>query len=256
MKRPTILLGMAGLLASCQIPFLPTTEPAPPPAAEDFKPIGQPAPGTGTGGTGGAPVDPFTSAQDVATATKFAPQLQMELTSTKAGEEPAITINLYQTKEELEVKETQTLLENASFRFEKLQVDQEVGTGKMEVGTPPKMTLDVSIKVVSTDGKETAMFTVKGENDLVRVYIADLQIKKVPQGLSIISIGNLARSNNKQGVSKTQASARVIQTLSAGFLQLPPTAGAMRTQTVIISEPDPTNQVTGQKVFRETLVIQ
>lgn len=259
-QRPVLLLvGVAGLLAACQIPFLPTTDPVPPPAADEFKPIVTP-PGGGSAAPGGGPAapapDPFSTLQDVPTTTKFAPQLTLDIPSSKVGDEPAITLNVYQSKGELEVKETQTLLEKASFRFDKLQVGQEVGTGKMDVGTPPKMTLDVSVKVTSTDNKETAMFTVKGENDLVRVYIADLQIKKVAEGLSIISIGNLARSNNKNGTNTTAASARVIQTLSPGYMHLSDTAGPMRIQTVLISEPEKDSGVVGQKVYRQTMTLQ
>lgn len=244
-KRPVTLLlaGVAGLLAACSIPGLPVNDEVAPPTASDFQPvvIGE---------------DVWKEEKpDVSTPTKFAPTLDFELQSLKAGEEPAVTINIYQTKSELEIKETHTLIENAGFRFDKLQVGQEVGYGKMEIGTPPKLTLDVSIRVTEA-GPDTAQMSVKASSLIAKVYVADLQIKSVPGGLSIISIGNATKADDKNGVHTTPASARVIQTLYPGYVKLPTQPGPMRTRTVIISEPDPTNQVTGQKVFNETLTIQ
>lgn len=248
-KRPAsllILMSGAGLLAACSLP-LPTNDATAPPRSEDFKPIVVPE-----------RVDPFVgdTIEDVATTTKFAPTLSFELQSQRVGEEPAVTISIYQTKSEIEIKETQSLIEGASFRFDKLQVGTSVGYGKFELGTPPKLTFEVLMRVTATNGRDEAQMSVKAKNLLAEVYLADLQVKQVPGGLSIISIGNATRANDVNDVFTTVASARVAQTIYPGFIKLPEIAGPMRTRTVIISEPDPVDQKTGQKVFRPTFELE
>lgn len=238
-KRPVqlSLIGLAGLLAACI--SLPTNESVAPPSSADF-------------GNAGSTADnffPSPAPTDVATPTKFAPQVSFELQSVTAGEEPSVTTSIYQTKSELEIRETDTLIEKVAFHFDKLSVGQEIGFGKMEIGTPPKLTLDVSMKVLSTDQKENAIVSVKASSPLAQVYIADLQFKQLPGGLSIISLGNATRADDNNDVHTTQASARVTQTIYPGFVKLPNLPGPVRTRTVVISEPDPTNQVVGQKVF-------
>lgn len=239
-----ILMSGAGLLAACSLP-LPTNDSTAPPNAADFKPVE-------------TPVDPFEgdTLTDVPTQTKFAPQLSFELLSKKAGESPAVTISIYQTKGEIEIRETQTLIEGASFAFDTLQVGTVVGDGKMEIGTPPKMTLDVLMTVTSTNQQDEAQMSVIAKNFLAEVYVADLQVKQVPGGLSIISIGNATRANDKNEVFTTIASARVTQTLYPGLVKLPTTPGPMRTRTLVVSEPDPKDQKTGQKVFRPTFDLE
>lgn len=247
-RLASLLISMSGasLLAACSLP-LPTNDSTAPPTAGDFKPVEAPA-----------QVDPFAgdTLVDVPTETKFDPKLTFELQSQKAGESPAVTISIYQTKSELEVRETQTLIEGADFRFDRLQVGTVVGDGKMELGTPPKMTLDVEMKVTATNGTDEAQMSVIAKNLLVEVYVADLQVKKVPGGLSIISIGNATRANDKNDVFTTIASARVTQTLYPGFVKLPAAPGPMRTRTLIISEIDPATQKAGQKVFRPTFELE
>ena len=240
-----ILMSGASLLAACSLP-LPTNDSTAPPGAADFKPVE------------GEQVDPFAgdTLVDVPTQTKFDPKLSFELQSQKTGEAPAVTISIYQTKGEIEIRETQTLIEGAGFHFDKLEVGTSVGYGKLEIGTPPKMTLDVQMKVTSTNNHDEAQMSVIAKNFLAEVYVADLQVKTVPGGLSIISIGNATRANDKNDVFTTIASARVTQTLYPGFVKLPTTPGPMRTRTLIISEADPQDQKTGQKVFRPTFDLE
>lgn len=199
--------------------------------------------------TGAEPpaVDPFAVVvEEVATATKFAPQLTMEFTTLKAGSEPGLNLSVYQTKGELEIKETQTLLEGVTFNFGKLRVGQEVGRGKMEVGTPPKLTLDLSITVTSTDNKGMAILAAKASNAFAKVYVADLLIEQGPKALSITSKGNATQANSD---STNIASVRLTQNYLAEFLRLPAASGLMRTRTVFVSELDASTSKGGQKVF-------
>jgi hypothetical protein len=83
-----------------------------------------------------------------------------------------------------------------------------------------------------------------------------LRIAQVPGGLSITSIGNATRANDDQKIHTTEVSARVTQTIAPGYVVLPDATGPMRTRTVITSEPDPANQVAGQKVFRQTYTVE
>lgn len=242
---PVVLWG-ASLFAGC-VP-LPSNDRVASPTEAEFSP---PAVGQGA--------DLFANdatIQDVETATKFAPQLQFSVQSLNHGEEPAVTTNIYQTKGELEIRETHTLLENATFRFDKLEVGKEAGYGRMEVGTPPKMTLDVSVRVTSLESKDTALLSVKAKNLLAEVYVADLRIKQMPGGLFISSLGNATRANDKNGVHTTEVSARVVQTLLPGLIHLPDAPGPMRTRTLIVAEPDPADRGNAQKVFRQTYAIQ
>lgn len=235
------------MLFACSLP-LPTNDQTTPPSTEDFVPI-----------DGAQPrVNPFAgdTLEDVPTTTKFKPDLSFDLDSLKASSEPAVTISIYQTKGELEIRQTQTIIEQATFHFDKLQVGQSIGNGKMDIGTPPKLTLDVDMKVTATDGRSFAQASVKGSHPLVSVYIADLQVKTIGGGLSIISIGNATRANDDNGVATTIASARVTQTLSPGFVKLPDTAGPMRTRTIVLSEPDPETAMEGRKVFRPNFTIE
>jgi hypothetical protein len=247
-KRPAFpfALGVAGLLVGC-VP-LPTNDSVAPATESEFAPVA-PAPAA----------DFFAddaTVQDVATPTKFKPDLKFTIGSLQHGQTPAVTISIYQTKGELEVKETHTLIEKASFRFDQLSPGQEVGTGSMELGTPPKMTLGVSVKVTSTDQTSTAVLSVKASNVLASVYVADMRIKQVAGGLIITTLGNATRANDKNGIHNTEVSARITQTLNEGLVVLPQDVGPMRVRTLIVSEPDTTNQVTGQKVYRDTYTIE
>lgn len=238
------LLGAASLLAAC-VP-LPTNEQVAPPTEAEFT---QPAP------EGPDLFADDATVVDIATQTKFAPQLTFKLASLKAGGTPAVTISIYQTKGELELRETNSLIEKAAFRFDQISNGQEIATGKFELGTPPKMTLDISAKVITTDKTSGALVSVKASNLFANVYVADMRIKQVPGGLFITTVGNATRANDKNGVATTEVSARVTQVFQAGLIQLPATPGPMKVRTVINSEPDPANKVSGQKVFRETYTL-
>lgn len=192
---------------------------------------------------------------DLDTPTKFKPQLEFQIGSLAAQAEPTVTINIYQTKGELEVRRTDTIIENATFRFDKLSPGLVIGNGKMELGTPPKLTLDVALTVTSTDQTGNATVAIKASNVLASVYVADMRIKQAPGGLVITSIGNATRANDDNGVHLTEVSARIVQTIAPGFVHLP-AAGPMRTRTVIASEPDPGNQVSGQRVHRQTYTVE
>lgn len=239
------LLGAASLLAAC-VP-LPTNEQVAPATEAEFN---QPVP---------QGPDLFTddaTVVNVETTTKFAPQLTFNIASLTPGGTPSVTLSIYQTKGELEIRETNSLIERAGFRFDLINNNQEIATGKFELGTPPKMTFDVSAKVITTDKTESALVSVKASNLFASVYVADMRIKQVPGGLFITSIGNATRANDKNGVFTTEVSARLTQTFQAGLIQLPATAGDMRVRTVISTEPDPAaDKKSGQKVFRNTFTL-
>jgi uncharacterized protein YgbK (DUF1537 family) len=78
----------------------------------------------------------------------------------------------------------------------------------------------------------------------------------VAGGLIITTLGNATRANDKNGIHNTEVSARITQTLNEGLVVLPQDVGPMRVRTLIVSEPDTTNQVTGQKVYRDTYTIE
>jgi hypothetical protein len=234
-------------LSACAL--LPTNDQLAPPTTQQFADLA-PAP------AGSANPLEQDTAQDVVPPVKFEPKLSFDVASLKAGDEPSVTINIYQTKNELEVRKTETFIENAGFRFDKLALDAVIGSGKMEIGTPPKLTGDVTLKVLSTDAKQMALLSVKAASPLMSVYIADLYLQQTPSGLSIVSLANATRADDKNGVSTTPASVRIIQTFAPGYLKLPATAGSMRARTIISSEPDPASQVIGQRVFRQTFVVE
>lgn len=226
----------AGLCAACSL--IPTNAAAPPPAPTDFPSVA-PAPDLFAG----------PAPQEVTTPTKFEPQFAMSLASLKAGDAPAVSTSVYQTKGELEIKETDTLIGDTGFAFDKLAVGQQVGTGTMAIGTPPKLTLNVSMQVLSTNQQDTAMISVKASNPIAQVYIADMLIRKLPGGLSIIALGNETRADDVNGVHTTEASAKVTEDFAPGFFLLPSQPGVVQTRTIFVSEPDPQNQVTARKVF-------
>ncbi|HEY9722383.1 MAG TPA: hypothetical protein V6D47_10230 [Oscillatoriaceae cyanobacterium] len=190
-----------------------------------------------------------TAPQDVQAPTKFAPQFTFNLGSLQASGTPSLSTSVYQTKGELEVKESDALIADAGFNFGKLSVGQQIGGGKFEVGTPPKLTLGVTITVLSTNRQDQALVAVKATSPIAQVYIADELIQAVPGGLSIVSIGNQTRADDVNDVHTTQASARVTEDFDAGYFKLPVTPEVMKTRTTFISEPDPSNGVTAQVVF-------
>lgn len=280
--RPIILAILAVVgLAAC-VPGLPSAPAAAPLGVDQFpdeEPSGpglpvaaQPSattqaggpPTTGAPGTNAPPVpaasatsdpSPFTETtfQDVVTPTKFAPQFLLGFDALRVGYEPEVKLEVYQTKAELELREVRALVENASFRYDKLSVGLEIGDGQMDVGTPPKLTLPVSIKVTQTDGATFAVLAAKATRPLLEVYLSDIRLKQLNGNLSIVSIGNVARGNNSRGQHTTEASARVVQRIFPGYMVVPGTAGAMRTRVLLYSEEDPANGATALRVNRQTV---
>lgn len=282
-SRSTVFATLAAVgLVAC-VPGLPSAPAAPPLSADQFpdeepagpglptaaapSPTGSAPPSQGSGAPDvpGAPAvpgalashdpGPFTETQfqDVTTPTKFLPQFGLGFDALRVGYEPEVTLDVYQTKGELEVKEVRALVENASFRYEKLSVGLAIGDGQMDVGTPPKLSLPVSITVTQTDGATFAVIAAKASRPLLEVYLSDIRIKQVGGNLSIVSISNLARGNNSRGQHTTEASARVVQRIFPGFMTLPGAAGAMRTRVLLYSEEDPANGATALRVHRQTV---
>lgn len=279
--RPTIcaVLAVVGL-AAC-VPGLPNTTPAPALGANQFPeaepsvaglptaPMPTTSAATPAPGTSAVPApaisttpepspeaDPFGDMRyrDVVTVTKFAPSFALAFDSAGASQEPGILLDVYQTKGELELKEMRALLENAAFRFDKLAVGMEVGTGTMDVGTPPKLSLGVTMTVTETDAATYAVIASKASNGLVRVYLSDIRVKRLGDDLQLISVSNFARGNDGSNQHTTEASARVVQRLAPGFLVLP-FAGQMRTRVLMYSEPDPAGGGTALRVHRASFTI-
>ncbi|MEB3330449.1 MAG: hypothetical protein VKQ33_14585 [Candidatus Sericytochromatia bacterium] len=273
MLRPALHLGavacvLATGLAGC-VQSLPTTAAAAL-ALSDFSDAdrlpGAPAPSaapTPTASLGPVPrpeeepevLSPFDDErhQDVDTPTRFTPVLSAAFDQLKAGGLPTATLDVYQVKGELEVRELRLLLERASFRYERLKPGVRIGDGRLDVGTPPKMSLPATITVTETDGATYALATVKASNMLATVYVADMRIKQQGGHLSVVSISNFARGNDRNGQHTTEASARIVQRLYPGYIQLPGESGAMRMRVLIYSEPDPGTETEGLRVFRQTL---
>lgn len=281
--RPTLLaiLALVGL-AAC-VPGLPSAPAAAPLGLEQFPDDepGQAAPvvgpvGSASGAPSGptppgatppagaspsaapAPESPFseTRYQDAVTTTKFVPRFTLGFDALRAGGEPGVTLDVYQTKGELEVRELRAILENAAFRYDKLSVGLQIGDGQMDVGTPPKISLPVSIKVTQTDGATYAIVAAKASQPLLEVYLSDIRIKQLNGNLSIVSISNLARGNDGHGQHTTEASARVVQRIFPGFLKAPAAPGAMRSRVLIYSEDDPAaGGATALRVHRPTFEV-
>ena len=241
-RRPAMLLlgAIAGLLPACL--SLPTNSQLPPASGSDFA---------------SAPPDALgaSAPPEVNAPTKFAPQFTLSFQSLKAGEEPAVTTSVYQTKGELEVHDSRTLVENGGFIFQGLKVGQQVGYGQMDIGTPPKLSLTVDVRVTATDGSSTATLSVKASSPLASVYVADQQIQQLPGALEIDTLGNASRADAVNGIYTTQVSAKVTETLLPGFFTLPSTAGVMRTQTVFTSEALPADGITARKVFTPAFTV-
>lgn len=201
--------------------------------------------------------DPFsdTSAADIAAKTPFKPVFDTSLGSLKANDSPAVTSSVYQTSTELQVGEVDTLLEHASFHFEKLTKGLQIGGGQIDIGTPPKLSLPVVIAVEDTDGKSYAVLSAKSNSLTANIYVADIEVKVLYGSLALISLGNAARAAALQGNAVIGHSAKVTQIINAGYVQLPADAGTVRTRVVIKSVPDPSNQVSAQKVINSSLTV-
>jgi hypothetical protein len=262
------------VVASCQFLPLPTNQPeVPRPAAVDFPDVfapasASPAPAVSVapGATPAASVaptappsayDPFaeTRFKDVETATKFAPTFVFVVDPLKAGATPGVTTDIYQTKGELEVRQVNMLVEHASFHFEKLTNGMAIGGGQVDIGTPPKLSVPILVKVDDTDSKSYAILSVRSDSPLAKIYLADLQIKVLYGSLSIVSIANASRANDKDGVYSTPASIRVVQHIDPGYVQLPSTAQGLRTRVIVTAEADPSTNVAGQRVYNNTVTI-
>jgi hypothetical protein len=204
---------------------------------------------------GGEVLSPFDDArhQDVETPTRFTPVLSATFDQLRANGLPTATLDVYQVKGELEVRELRLLLERASFRYERLRPGVRIGDGRLDVGTPPKMSLPAAITVTETDSATYALATVKATNALATVYVADMRIKQQGGHLSVVSVSNFARGNDRNGQRTTEASARIVQRLYPGYIQLPGESGAMRMRVLVYSEPDPTTDREGLRVLRQTL---
>lgn len=258
---PLLLLAVT---AGCTLLPLPTNQPeVPPPASGDFNNVLLTPPATAaadvpaSGASTGGGYDPFadTSFKDVDTATKFAPTFKSTVDPLQAGATPSITTDIYQTKGELEIRQANTLIEGAGFHFEKLKVGLVVGSGQADIGTPPKLSVPIEIKVDDTDAATYAILSVRSNSALARIYLADLQVKVLFGSLSIVSIANASRANDKDDIHTLPASTRVVQKLDAGYVQLPAKAGPIRTRMIITAEADPGTNVAGQRVFKETLTV-
>jgi hypothetical protein len=273
--RPVALALLAAAGLGACIPGLPSNPSAPPLSATGFSdadptpepaavpaPAASPTPAAGPAATPTPPVvsdgSPFSDPrfQDVSTSTKFQPKFFFSFDEIRAGAEPGVALDVYQTKAELEVREVRILLERTRFHYEKLRVGLEVGDGHMDIGTPPKLGLDVKVVCTETDGATYGVFSVKGEGPLVSVYLADVRIKDNDGNLSVVSIGNLARANDRDGRHTTEASARVIQKFYPGYVILPPDPGTMRMRQLIYSETDPAGGGTALRVIHQTLGLQ
>jgi hypothetical protein len=191
--------------------------------------------------------------QDVETPTRFTPVLSATFDQLSANGLPTATLDVYQVKGELEVRELRLMLERASFRYERLRPGMRIGDGRLDIGTPPKMSLPAAITVTETDGATYALATVKATNALATVYVADMRIKQQGGHLSVVSVSNFARGNDRNGQRTTEASARIVQRLYPGFIQLPGESGAMRMRVLLYSEKDPTTDREGLRVLRQTL---
>ena len=186
--------------------------------------------------------DPFAGEewQDIITKTRFTPQLNYSFDPPRSSASPETQIEMYQTKGEIEVKEVRFLLQGARFRFDRLSKDAIIGDGRLDVGTPPKLSIPAQVTITDTDRTSYAVAKVEANSLLASVYVADLRIKQLGNNLSIVSVSNFARGNNRHGQFTTEASARVVQRLYAGYLLLPD-ASAMEVRALIYSEPDAEN---------------
>jgi len=179
--------------------------------------------------------------------------LSLSFDEVRANGLPTATLDIYQVKGELEVRELRVLLERATFRYERLKPGTRLGDGRLDIGTPPKMSLPASITVTETDGATYALAAVKASNLLASVYVADLRIKQQGGHLSVVSISNFSRGNDRHGQRTTEASARIVQRIFPGYLQVPGESGGMRTRILAYSEPDPATSKEAVRVYRQTV---
>lgn len=171
--------------------------------------------------------------------TPFKPQLSWTLDDQKPGATPKVSISIYQTKGELEVKEARFLLENTQFRFDQLKLKQQVGGGSLDVGTPPKLSLPIAVTTEEIDlSVPTAVFSVIAQGPGAKAHVADLKIRPTSEGLSIISLGNMSRANDHRGVRTTEYSARVTQSIDSGWFVLP-VQPVVRSRVNFVSDTDP-----------------
>lgn len=262
--RGWLLLGLGGLALSACAPDLPTDVASAPTLGDFVDADPRPAQAGDAGGAprverGGPrpsapPTDPFEEPmREEPTRTRFKPDLAVAFDALKANGQPTTTLEVYQIKGELEVREMRLMLERATFKYAGLHEGDQIGDGRLDVGTPPKMSLPATVTVTETDGVSYALAAVKASNLLASVYVADLRIKQVNGHLSVISISNFARGNNRHGQRTTQASARIVQRIFPGYVQLPAEPGTLRMRTLVYSETDPDGGQEGLRVFEKTL---
>lgn len=266
----TLLCGLCVCLGACN-QELPTSTAAsfsyqdfsdtdPIPAAPQSVAAEAPPPGVSSGtpqARSFPEADPFldTTWTDIPTKTRFAPQLHYNFDPPQQGLSPETTIEMYQTKGELEVKEVRFLVEGARFRFDRLAKEMIVGDGRLDVGTPPKLSIPAQVSITDTDQKTYAVAKVEANSLFASVYVADIRIKQQAQALSIVSVSNFARGNNRHAQHTTEASARVVQRLYPGYLILP-SQETMRVRALTYSEPDPAgDRAEGLRVHQQALLL-
>ena len=227
-----------------------------------------PKPGGGPAGSAGggvaAPVapaaetgDPFVTPDfvDITTASAYKPAFSFALLADLSpGASPALETSIYQTAQEVELREARLLLENCQLRYDRFSRGQTIGTVVLDVGTPPKATLSGSLRVTEV-GSNYVTVEAKASNAVASAYIADIRFRQVDGHLSIVSIANFSRGNDAQGIHVTERSARVTQRLEPGFLVLPQRPGPFRARALLYGENDPRGGGTPLKVVRNTFTV-
>lgn len=282
--RPVVLAILAATgLAACipSLPGFPDVQEAAPLTAADFSdvaplpagaptpvatPSALPTPASPLPAPVAAPVmgpassdpAPFTDNRfsDIATKSRFAPKFSFAFDAISVNAQPAITLDIYQTAEELEVKEIRALIERSTFRYDRLKVGMQVGSGQMDVGTPPKASATIKIVCTDTDAKTYGVFTAKATHPLVNVYLSDIKIKDNDGNLSLVSISNFARGNDHVGRRTTERSARIQQRFDPELLLLSSVPGELRSRVLIYSEGDPKqNDDQAMRLIRQSIYL-
>jgi hypothetical protein len=241
-----------------QAPLPVGATPLPAPSASPTpRPVPTPKPAAGPLiGPATSDDTPFTATgfKDVATKTKFKPVFAFTLDASQVNALPGVTIDAYQTNNELEIKEIRAEIERTTFRYDQLKVGLVVGRGQMDVGTPPKASAEVSITCIETDARTFGVFAVRARHALASVYLSDIKIKDNDGNLQLTSISNFSRSNDPEGRHTTQFSARVQQKFDPGWFLLSSTAGELRTRVLLYSEGDPAQEgAQAMKVLRQSV---
>ncbi len=224
------------------------------------KPGGGPASGGGVAAPAApsaAVGDPFVTPDfvDISTVSAFKPAFSFALLADLSpGTSPALETSIYQTAQEVELREARLLLEDCQLRYDRFSRGQTIGTVVLDVGTPPKATLSGALRVVDA-GANYVTVEAKASSAVASAYIADIRFRQVEGHLSVVSIANFSRGNDAQGIHLTERSARVTQRLDPGFLVLPQRPGPFRTRALLYGENDPRGGGTPLKVLRNTFTV-